>query len=120
MTQLAADVVLLDKILTHYGPETKEIRGLLRDSVARMLDVTWARDGSDKDPLSQQLRRKPSLTRFRSSLPDNDNQRFLQSQALSMAIKIGQTRSLMVAQKCFVGSYAVADQFWLSGSPCFS
>src|SRR5271157_1032220 len=48
VTQLAADVVLLDKILNHYGPETKEIRALLRSSVAHMIDVTWARDGSDK------------------------------------------------------------------------
>src|SRR5208283_6048089 len=48
VTQLAADAVLLDKILTHYGPETKEIRELLRSSVARMLEVTWGQDGSDK------------------------------------------------------------------------
>jgi hypothetical protein len=33
--------------LLHFGPETKEIRELLRSSVARMVDVTWARDGSD-------------------------------------------------------------------------
>ena len=49
ITQLAADVVLLDKILDHYGPETKEIRGLLRNSVARMLDTTWGRDSADGD-----------------------------------------------------------------------
>ena len=47
VTQLAADVSLLDKILVHYGPDTKEIRVLLRSSVAHMVDVTWARDGSD-------------------------------------------------------------------------
>src|SRR5271166_5409038 len=54
VTQLAADVVLLDKILTHYGPETKEIRAQLRSSVARMVDVTWARDISDKTPSAQE------------------------------------------------------------------
>src|ERR1017187_8903205 len=35
VTQLSADVVLLDKVLTHFGPETKEIRAPLRSSVAR-------------------------------------------------------------------------------------
>src|SRR5271165_959016 len=54
VTQLAADVVLLDKILVHYGPATKEIRALLRSSVAHVVDVTWARDISDKTPSAQE------------------------------------------------------------------
>lgn len=39
VTQLAADVVLLDRVLLQFGPETKEIRELLRSSVASMVDV---------------------------------------------------------------------------------
>ena len=48
VTQLAADVVFLDKTLNQYGPETKEMRDLLRRSVVRMLDVTWKRDNADR------------------------------------------------------------------------
>ena len=99
VTQLAADVVLLDKILIHYGPETKEIRELLRGSVARIVDVTWARDGSDKTHFAPSATSEAPFDRIQELSPQNDNQRFLQSQALSMAIKLGQTRSLMVAQK---------------------
>ncbi len=98
VTQLAADVVLLDKILTHYGPETKEIRGLLRNSVAHMLDVTWARDGSDKTHFAPSAASEDLFDKIQQLSPQNDNQRFLRSQALSEVITVGQTRSLMAAQ----------------------
>jgi hypothetical protein len=100
VTQLAADVVLLDKILFHYGPETKEIRELLRGSVARMVEDTWARSGLEKAHSSPSAaREEAAFDKIQELSPRNDNQRFLQSQALTMAIKLGQTRSLMVAQK---------------------
>ena len=41
LTQLSANVVLLDRVLAHYGPETKEARDLLRRAVTRSLDLIW-------------------------------------------------------------------------------
>jgi hypothetical protein len=99
VTQLAADVVLLDKILIHYGPETKEIRVLLRSSVARMVDTTWGRDGADKTRFTPSAASEALFDKIQQLSPQNDSQRFIQSQALNTAIKVGQTRSLMVAQK---------------------
>jgi hypothetical protein len=99
VTQLAADVVLLDKILNHYGAETKEIRDLLRSSVARMVDVTWKRDSADKTHLAPSAASEALFDKIQELSPHNDSQRFLQSQALITAIKLGQTRSLMVAQE---------------------
>ena len=100
VTQLAADVVLLDRLLLHFGPETKELRELMRSSVANMVDVTWARDDSDTANFAPFAANEGALFgKIQQLSPQNDNQRFLQSQALSMAIKIGQTRSLMFAQK---------------------
>ncbi len=100
VTQLAADVVVLDRVLLHFGPETQELRGLLRSSVAGMVDVMWARDGSDKTHSAPFAANEGVVFgKIQQLSPHNDNQRFLQSQALSMAIKIGQTRSLMFAQK---------------------
>ncbi len=100
VTQLAADVVLLDRVLLHFGPETKEVRELLRSSVARTVDITWARDGSDKASSPPFAANAGALVEKIQQLPSqNDNQRFLQSQALSMAVNIGRTRSLMFAQK---------------------
>ncbi len=98
VTQVAADAVLLDKILSHYGPETKEIQALLRGSVAHMVDVTWARDDSDNTEFSTSSTSEDLVDKIQGLTPQNDNQRFLQSQALATAIKLGQTRSLMLAQ----------------------
>jgi hypothetical protein len=36
-TQMSANIILLDRVLAHYGPETKETRALLQRSVAREL-----------------------------------------------------------------------------------
>jgi hypothetical protein len=100
VTQLAADVALLNKIPIHYGPETNEIRALLRSSVARMVNVTWAPDGLEKTHSASSAATEEALfDKIQELSRPDENQRFLQSQALSAAIKLGQTRSLMVAQK---------------------
>jgi len=99
VTQLAAHVVLLDKILNQYGPETKEIRDLLRGSVAQMVDVTWGRNSSDKTRFTLPAASEVFLVRIPELSPHNDSQRFLQSEALNAAIKLGQTRTLLIAQQ---------------------
>lgn len=99
VTQLAADVVLLDKILNHYGSETKEIRDLLRSSMTRMVDITWGRNSSDKTRFTLSAASEVFLVRIPGLTPQNDSQRLLQSQALSAAVSLAQTRSLLIAQK---------------------
>ena len=99
VTQLAADAVLLDKILNHYGPESKEIRGLLRSSVAHMVDVTWGRNSSDKTRFTLSAASEVLLVRIPQLSPRDDGQRLLQSHALSAAVKLAQTRSLLIAQQ---------------------
>jgi hypothetical protein len=44
--QLAADLVMLDRLLGAYGPEAKEPRTMLRDTVREVVDGTWERGGS--------------------------------------------------------------------------
>src|SRR5258708_12193208 len=41
VTQVSANVILLDRVLAHYGPETKEARDLLKLSAAAMIDRIW-------------------------------------------------------------------------------
>ena len=38
MTQMSADIVILDCLPVHYGPETKDARSLLRGAIAAGLD----------------------------------------------------------------------------------
>ena len=44
VTQVSANVILLDRVLAHYGPETKEARDLLKFSTAGMIDRIWPND----------------------------------------------------------------------------
>ena len=44
VTQVSANVILLDRVLAHYGPETKEARDLLKLSAAGMIDRIWPND----------------------------------------------------------------------------
>src|SRR5215831_4330315 len=46
VTDMAARIVLLDRVLAHYGPEAKDARLELRDSVVRLLDRMWNQTSS--------------------------------------------------------------------------
>jgi hypothetical protein len=39
LTEMSAKIVLLDRVLAHYGEETGELRGLLHSSVVSTLDL---------------------------------------------------------------------------------
>jgi len=100
VTEAAASVVLLDRVLVHYGPEAREVRVLLRDSIAVMVEGAGPRDGQKKshfDPSAVSGERL--FDKIQELSPQNDNQRLLQTQALGLAIKLGQTRWLMFEQK---------------------
>jgi heme A synthase len=43
--QMSANIILLDRVLAHYGPEAKEVRDLLRRAVAR--EIQWISPESD-------------------------------------------------------------------------
>src|SRR5580693_7628433 len=48
LTDMSAKVVLLDRLLAHYGPETKEPRDLLRGFIAGVLDRMWPKGGTNR------------------------------------------------------------------------
>jgi len=99
LTQMSANIALLDRVLARYGPETKEARDLLRGAVARLLDQMWSKDGT-----SASSKAPPSsggeilYDKLAGLSPKNDTERSLQGQALSIAMDIGKTRWLMFEQ----------------------
>lgn len=100
VTQAAADVVLLNRILVHYGPETKEARAQLRSTVVKMADLSWQRDQSDQSHFNSPAVGNESLfDKIQELSPRDDNQRLLQAQAVSIAIRLGESHWLMFAQK---------------------
>ena len=97
----AARLILLDRVMAHYGAEAKEIRDLLRRSTASRIDAIW----SEGDFRPSRLESGDVLTeseavqdKLRQLSPKTDAQRSLQSQALSLGAELAQTRWLMIAQ----------------------
>jgi hypothetical protein len=89
VTHLAANVVLLDHVLAHYGHETAGTRTFLRDDVARWLELL--------DPGG--LRHKELLLdKIQELSPKDDNQKTMKAQASNLAIQMVQVRWLMFAQ----------------------
>jgi len=96
LTEMAANAVVLDRILAHYGPEATEARGELRDSVARLLDRIWSKKGGGVAPASGA--NEFLYDKLQELSPQNDAQRSMQAQALSVALALGQKRWLMYEQ----------------------
>lgn len=100
VTQLSANVVLLDRVLAHYGAETADARAELRSVVTRQLATMWAPEGSDKGYLQVPGQRTEIIfEKLHDLTPSNDTQRSLQTQALNMAVQMGQVRWLIFEQK---------------------
>lgn len=99
LTQLSANVAFLDRVLAHYGPETKDARDLLRHAVGRWLDQIWSKDSARSEQLAPTAAGgEVFYDKVQALVPQNDAQRSLQAQALSLALNIGQARWLMFEQ----------------------
>jgi hypothetical protein len=91
MTQLASNYILLDRVLAHYGPEASAARAAERVVLAN-------HHQSYRDLKSGTLRGEVILDRIQDLSPKDDNQRFMKTQAMSLTIDLGRTRSLMFEQ----------------------
>jgi hypothetical protein len=99
LTDMSVNVVLLDRSLAFYGPETAAIRGLVRDGVAAAVDQTWSRSGSRSlqgDPVWSG--REVIYDKILALSPKTDGERSLQSQALGLAVDVAKARWLLFDQ----------------------
>jgi hypothetical protein len=90
MTQLAANLVLLDRVLAHYGPEAADTRASLRSAAEHWPEVLESGSGLSS--------REFVIDDIQKLSPKDDNQRALKAQASNLAVQMGQTRWLMFAQ----------------------
>lgn len=94
----AAKILLLDRVLSNYGPETKEMRDLLRRTVANRLDAIWPEDRFQRarfdGPEAVYASHEIEARILRLS-PKTDAERWLKSQALQIGSDIQETRWLM-------------------------
>jgi hypothetical protein len=117
LTQASANIILLDRMLGIYGPETREVRETLRAVVVRIIEQGWSKKGGNSSQFGAQMARSENLYQAIEGLaPQNDLQRSLKSQALAIALNLGQTRWLMFEQGATSVSkpMLVIMVFWLA------
>ena len=113
LTDVSAKVVLADRLLAHYGPETKEARAELRAAVEQTIARTWPAEGHGAPSAGNAESLYAAIQRLS---PVNDSQRVLQSQVLGLVMGMGQTRWLMVeqAQSPMPAAFLVVVVLWLT------
>lgn len=113
LTDMSSRIVLLDRVLAHYGPETKDARDDLRSSVERSL--AWASTG-DIAEFEPSNKGEGLYDKVQRLSPKDDAQRSMQAQAVNLVMSLGQTRWLMTEQKnnSISVSMLVILIFWLT------
>jgi len=97
--RMSADIILLDRVLAHYGPETKDARDLLRSLVASQLDRMETEKDSRSMPLKPTIRTEVLYDKIQKLSPQNEEQRDLRAQALGIGVNIARTRWSLFAQR---------------------
>jgi hypothetical protein len=119
LTQMSVQIVLLDRVLAQYGPETKEIRAGMKSGFSAATALLLSGDESRQAKLDTPegvARLEGIQAGIRALSPRNDAQRGLQARALDISGQMANSRWLMVMQS--QGSIAtpmlVIMVFWLS------
>ncbi|MDX1946497.1 MAG: hypothetical protein SFU86_13940 [Pirellulaceae bacterium] len=103
VAQLAANIVVLDRALAHYGPETREIRGQLQSSVRDLIERMWADEHSSAaqdDPQTGGTGQYEQVYDLVLALhPQTDPQRTTQAQALKLLHETAEMRWLLFSQR---------------------
>jgi hypothetical protein len=117
--EMAADALLLDRVLARYGPEVKEERDLLRRSVTLILDRLWPEGNVRSVNLTPGEARTEAEAFYEKLLglsPQNDTQRSLKARALDISNDLEKTRLRLFAQKesSIPLPFLVVLVFWLT------
>lgn len=119
LKQTAINILMLDRTLADYGPETGDIRDSLRNGLMNRFDLTWPEDGFRRVQLqSAQTDVGPVHLAFqiRQLTPQNEVQRGLQSQALHLISEFLKARWALMGEleTTIPGPFLVVVVCWLT------
>lgn len=116
LTELSSKIVLLDRVLAHYGPEAQECRDTLRSGVIKILDGLSNKESNRTSQWEPSTGAEVLYDKIQGLVPKTDAQRAVQAHALSLVISLGQTRWLMYEQRTASVSVPllIVLVFWLT------
>jgi len=120
IAQTGAKVLLVDHILADYGPETKEVREQLRNTVASVIERVWPETKTATGGLRAMESvdaAKAFQVKLRELTPKNDLQKSLLAQVSQLSTDVLQTRLLLMEgqQNTLPSPFLVLLIFWLTG-----
>jgi hypothetical protein len=99
VTQITADIVLLDRLLAQYGPEARPIRQQMRSVIGPFADQLWReKQASVATPFEANASAEQVYLAVQALSPQNDLQRSLQTRAAQVSNDLAQTRLLLFAE----------------------
>ncbi|HEY6823749.1 MAG TPA: DUF4239 domain-containing protein [Steroidobacteraceae bacterium] len=119
VTQAATAIVLLDRTLAQFGPQTKEARGLLRAAVAGAVDTVFSKHSrgvADLDDPQRLAIGERLEAQIRTLSAENEVQRTLQGNALALASEVAKMRLLTITQAegSIPGMFLIVLVLWLA------
>lgn len=113
----AAHLILLDRVLAHYGPPAHDARGLLRKLIEDRLRQPWDK----KRPVgpadtSVEAGIEPLQDKLRALVPQTDAQDLLRSRALEVSGKIAEAHWLQIEMRSegLPWPFLAVMVFWLA------
>ena len=114
----AAQILIVDRTLARYGPETREIRKRLQELVKARVDAVWPDGQKRTQPvLNTDLASSEQVVHaIRTLTPTNDIQRTLQARAAELAEQVLDARWIVgtSAESTVPTAFLVILIFWLS------
>lgn len=117
--QIGAKVILLDRVLKRYGPETEAIRVRMSRGIARSVGYLWPETRGAKPDLSA-IERATNLEDVQEMIarlaPPDEPRRILRANALAISNDLVQSRWLMIeqAQATLPPAFLALLIFWLT------
>jgi hypothetical protein len=115
LTEMSSKIVMLDRVLAHYGPEANDARLQLRRAVTSTLDLgdpadqkhSYVIDSTGHEGLYDSVAKLTSK---------DDEQRFAKAQAMNIMMSLSQTRWLIIEQRvsAIPRPLLLVLVFWLS------
>lgn len=116
---LTANVVLLDKLLDQYGPESREARDHLRAAIGPLVERIWREDSLDSrkgTPFRATAAAEDAFAKIQELSPKTEAQRALRDRATQVMIDTAQTRLLLFehADNSIPMPFLAVLVFWLA------
>jgi hypothetical protein len=97
--QITADLIMLDDVLSLYGPETQPIRAEMRVAIGPLVDRIWSEKKANRiTTFTPGARAQKVYLDIQALTPRNEAQHSLQSRALQISDDFAQTRLLLFVE----------------------